>query len=113
MTAFVPLALSDRNRPGIASNDSFTVAIWPPLIFGYSPSPPRRGGPPGRAGSEREQVHAAGHREHRPGDVAGALGTEKGDRPRHVLGLALLLHRHALDHALVEGAQAGVGSDDA
>src|SRR5262245_17350391 len=97
ITAFVPLALSDRKRPAIASNVSFTVGMGV-LLCGCL---------------EREQIHPTGDRQHRAGDVAGALGAEKSDRRGDVLRLSLLLHRHALDHALVHRAQAGVRGDDA
>src|SRR5437879_2501376 len=99
MTALVPVALSGRNRPDIASNDSFTVGIAASFVFAVQ--------------LECEEVHAPGYRQHGARDVAGALGTQEGDGVGHVLRLALLLHRHALDHALVERAQAGVGRDDA
>src|SRR5215510_14937016 len=93
ITAFVPADLSARNRPAIASNVSFTVGI----VRSFS--------------SKREKIHAARHRQHGARNVAGALGAQERDRIRHVLGLPLALHRHALDHPLVERAQLGVGRD--
>src|SRR5256885_324169 len=62
---------------------------------------------------EREEIHPAGDRQYGARDVPRALGAEERDGVGDVLGLAFLLHGHALDHALVERAQAGVGRDDA
>src|SRR5437660_295090 len=95
ITALVPVALSARNRLAIMSKVSFTVGIA--CLLGWS---------------EGEQIHSAGDGQDRPRDVAGALGTQEGDRVRDILGLALPLHRDALDHPVVERAQAGVGPDD-
>src|SRR5262245_57609645 len=93
ITAFVPLDLSARKRPAIASNVSFPVGI----VFSLS---------------KRKQIHSARHRQHGAGDVSGALGAQECDRVRHVLGLPLALHRDPLDHPLVQRAQLGVGRDD-
>src|SRR5262249_11735623 len=93
ITAFVPLDLSARKRPPIASNVSFTVGIAFSLL-------------------KREEVHAASHRQHGAGDVSGALGAQERNRVRNVLGLSLALHRDALDHPLVQRAQLGIGRDD-
>src|SRR3954471_5532431 len=93
IVALAPAALSGRNRPLIASNVSFTVAIaCPPL--------------------EGEKIHAAGHRHHGTRDVPRSLRAEKRDRVRDVLRLALFLHRHPLDHPLVQWRERGVRSDD-
>src|SRR5262250_2450875 len=106
MVALTPADLSARNRLAIASNVSFTVGISdPPFLRSRLNElvPPL----------EREQVHAAGHREDGARDVARALRAEEGDGIGDVLGLSLLLHRHALDHPRVHRGQRGVRSDDA
>src|SRR5262247_3800524 len=95
ITALVPADLSARNRPAIASNVSFTVGI----VRSFS--------------SKRKKVHSARHRQHGARDIAGALGAQEGNRICHVLWLPLALHRHTLDHPLVERAQLGVRRDDA
>src|SRR5262252_8279810 len=102
IVALTPAALSARNRPAIASKVSFTVGIGCPPVgprARRSRSQPR--GPPVALALEREQIHSAGHRQHRTRDVARALRAEERDRVRDVLGLALSLHRDPLHHPLV------------
>src|SRR5687768_10810862 len=105
MVAFVPAALSARNRLPITSNVSFTVAMMFLLILvvrrasclelrapKWPPRPPNvnlRSRHVHSIDLEREQVHAAGHRQDGAGDVAGALGAEEGDRVGDVLGFSL------------------------
>src|SRR5438445_3459364 len=115
ITAVVPAALSVRNREAIASNVSFTVGIVSSCLSSFfdfaSGCLPRAPAPDVRR-SKRKEVHSAGHREHRARDVARALRAEEGDGVGHVLGLSLALHRHALDHPVVERAQLRVRRDD-
>src|SRR5262245_19622129 len=94
IVAFTPVAFSERNRPAIASNVSFTVGIAsPPSVVSVVSL---------RDSLEREQVHAAGDREDGAGDVAGALGAKERDRVGDVLRQPFLLHGDPLHHALVE-----------
>src|SRR5688500_2451003 len=95
IVAVEPAALSGRKRPLIASKVSFTVGIVPP------PS------------SEGEKIHPARDGQHGARDVPGALGAKKRERVGDILRLAFLLHRHPLDHPVVERRQGGVGRNDA
>src|SRR5262245_33467141 len=95
LVAFVPAALSVRNREGIRSNVSFTVGIASSCV----------------QPSKCKEIHSTSHGQHRAGDVPRALGAEKRDRAGDVLGLPLALHRHALDHPIIERAQLRVRRD--
>src|SRR5262245_3619107 len=111
ITAFVPLDLSARKRPAIASNVSFTVGIAH-SFFRLASGRLRRAPVPDARPSKRKEIHSARHSQHSAGDVSRALGAQERDRVCHVLGLPLALHRDPLDHPLVQRAQLGVGRDD-
>src|SRR6266511_6286021 len=66
--------------------------------------------------SERKELDAAADVELDPGDIAGEVGTEEGDRIRDVLRLARATHGRPTDHPLVHLRVAEVerlGSDHA